>query len=190
MAGASMYDFSYLTKMTGTSSTLRKLVETGEVERILATLGGNELRAAIMALQSAASSGYPHREVESAIGHLRSAFMAYRNIWSSRGFVTIADQVDAIEKDIWTCSLIALCYAYLNERALMMMYLEEAEVPLQHSMSEAKKPSIPTKPIHLIQGLAVFAQPIKHWKATNGPFVSPAEFSSFRRHLEAYCPPS
>jgi hypothetical protein len=181
-----MNDLSEVTKMIGHWSSLQKFLQTGQVERTLATLGGSEFDAARLALRHAASSGYPRREIESAIGHLRSALMAYRKVWSSPGFVTVADEAAAEEGDIWACCLIALCYAYLGEGELMRKYLDEAEVPMKFGADKSKRSLAEelTRPKNLMQTAGIYFSPIKHYKWFKAPVVTAGKLNSFRRNLE------
>ena len=117
-----MIFFSQITAATETAKKIQAFVE-GELVTILSTMGEIEFKAAAAALKNISLSRAPSNQVLLAIGHLQSAHMAYRGIYSeSKGwkdYFTLATRMAALQKDVFTLCLTAICYKYLGETELM-----------------------------------------------------------------------
>lgn len=111
--------------------TLKKIQEfvEGELVVILETIADVEYKAASTALQNVKLARRPKDQVLLAIGHLQSAHTASREIYASQGWkdnFRFLLRATAVQKDLFTLSLMAICYRYMGEPALMQHTLHEA----------------------------------------------------------------
>jgi hypothetical protein len=174
---------------SGSLDSVRKFVATDELQLFLASFADVELKAAREALRAHERSRSRHRELEDALGHLRSAHVAFSEAYKSGRFSTIAEEDKAIHMDVLTCCLMALCYRHLDEADLMNDYVGAAYDALQHGSIayQMKRALTPRGYMRATkQSAALFVRPIHHLKgmATN-PEISTKQLDRFRDNLRA-----
>ena len=126
-------------------STVNSLINfvTGEQMHVaLTAIGDNHFRTAERVLSNLPKVRDQAAQLRIVISHLEGAHTAYQNQWyplkSEKNFQEAFIQVfrplsclTACKKDIYTCCLLAACYAYLKEEELVHLYIEHAEVAQQ-----------------------------------------------------------
>lgn len=175
--------------MSKNLESIRAFVATDQLQIFLASFGDVEFKAAAEALRAHKRSRSKQRELEDALGHLRSAHVAFSESYQGRGFSTLAQEDLAIQMDIVTCCLMALCYRHLGEQQLMDDYLEAAQTALRHdSLSQRFKAMItPRGYIRASkQSVALVVRPFRHLKgmATN-PDITKEDLVAFSANLGA-----
>jgi hypothetical protein len=117
-----MLVFDDILAFAKTAKTIQKFVE-GQLVTILSTLGETEYQAASAALANIHLARRPRDQVLLAVGHLQSAHTAYQGIYHHsknwKDLFTLATRTVALHKDVFTLSLMAICYKYLQEPLLM-----------------------------------------------------------------------
>jgi len=113
-------------------STVNSLINfiTGEQMLVaLTAIGDNHFRTAGRVL-----GNLPHARDQAAllrigICHLEGAHIAYQKQWDSvlTGIFRPYSYATACKKDVYTCCLLAACYAYLKEEQLVHLALYHAE---------------------------------------------------------------
>jgi hypothetical protein len=96
-------------------------------EALSSVVGDVHLNAAKLALETATTAVRPTDRINSVITHLEAAHVAYASVHSQahnmlRG-LDRQQMSNAVEKDVWVCSLLALCYASLGESQAVKMSL-------------------------------------------------------------------
>ena len=110
---------------------LKKIQEfvEGELVVILDTIADTAYKAAGAALQNVKLARRPKDQVLLAVGHLQLAHIASREVYTPKGWkdnFTLVVRMSAVQKDLFTLTLLAICFRYLGERALMRHTLQEA----------------------------------------------------------------
>lgn len=101
---------------------------------ISSIIGDTALDAARTALDTAVIAADSRAAINSAITHLETAHAAYSRIWKSAGIsgfvksrISMKACNDAAQKDVWVCSLIAICYTWLGEPRVSRKFLKLAQ---------------------------------------------------------------
>lgn len=118
-------------KIVDVLENIRKIKEfvEGELVVILETIADTEYKAAHAALANVKLAKRPRDQVLLAVGHLQSAHIASHEIYTPKGWrdnFTLAMRMSAVQKDLFTLSLMAICYRYMGETGLMGHTLEQA----------------------------------------------------------------
>ncbi len=102
----------------------------GDLPGILNTFAEVEYKAAADALQNITLAKNRKGMVWQAIGHLQSAHASYQKLHAApaglKDMAKMATRMAAIHKDLFTLSLMAVCYRYLGEAKLMERTLADA----------------------------------------------------------------
>jgi hypothetical protein len=102
----------------------------GDLPGILSTFAEVEYKAAGDALQNIQLAKDRKGMVWQAIGHLQSAHASYQKLYAEpsglKDMAKMATRMAAIHKDLFTLSLMAVCYRYLGEAKLMEKTLADA----------------------------------------------------------------
>lgn len=122
-------------------STVNSLINfvTGEQMQVaLTAIGDNHFRTAERVFRSLPKARDQAALLRIGISHLEGAHTAYQKQWDPlenwknfRGVFTATLRqfscLTACKKDIYTCCLLAACYAYLKEEELVHLAIEHAE---------------------------------------------------------------
>ena len=124
-----MIDFGVIVAATKTAKKVQQFVE-GDLLTILSAIADNEYQAARDVLANLHLAKDKKSQMWQVVGHLQSAHTAYWNVYGvSKGFkdyFILTKREAAVRKDIFTLSLIAICYKYLGETDLMKSALRMA----------------------------------------------------------------
>jgi hypothetical protein len=109
-------------------ASIRSFIEDGSLYSILDTIGDIHFKSAKLALKNIRAARDPQREVWLAIGHLQAAHVAFESICSKtfpiQRIVQQGAWYNACYRDGIACALMAVCYTYLGEKALVKKALE------------------------------------------------------------------
>lgn len=106
----------------GTAQKLNQLLEN-QLSTMLGTIGDVNFKAAGRALKDLKLSEQPQREIESAITHLRAAYIAFQSIERPTSEENC--------KCISALCIISICYRHLGERKLQNEYILISEKVLK-----------------------------------------------------------
>ncbi len=115
----------------GTAASLKAFVEGGALAATLQEIGGVELDAAVLCLRNLGRARDPVREVELAVGHLQSAHFAFQRLYAGESFASASFHEVRIKRAVARAQqvnvMMAICYCYLAEPALMAESIRRAE---------------------------------------------------------------
>jgi hypothetical protein len=137
-----------LIKVASTTTKLFDLVNGKELKDAISTIVGDiHVNAAKFALETTITAVNAKDRLNSAITHLETAHFAYTKIHSNKISVRKAyfdwELVnDACYKDAWACSVMALCYASLNERHAVTHSCNLAREAVLKQPRRAERPSL------------------------------------------------
>jgi|GEM_PF-5901674 len=124
-----MITFGQITAAVRGLQALENFIE-GKMAAVMTAVAENELQAATQALEDVPDAQDKKIPVNQALVHLQSAHNAYKKMYAERraimDHVRMATQMAAIQKDVFTLCLMAICYKYLREPILMEKILDEA----------------------------------------------------------------
>lgn len=112
----------------GSKSICNFIYGNGLKEALRVLSGDDETEAALLALNT--KSNEPEKRIESAINHLESAHISYRNFYSSINNVNdylyhgALECINPCTKDINVCCLITVCYVALNDYQAARQWLQ------------------------------------------------------------------
>jgi hypothetical protein len=102
----------------------------GDLPAILNTFAEVEYKAAADALENMRLAKNRKGMVWQAVGHLQSAHASYQKLHAEssglKDMAKTATRMAAVHKDLFTLSLMAVCYRYLGETKLMEKMLADA----------------------------------------------------------------
>jgi hypothetical protein len=101
----------------------------GDLPGILNSFAEVEYKAAADALQNISLAKNRKGMVMLAVGHLQSAHASYQKLAEPSGFkdmAKMATRMAVVHKDLFTLTLMAVCYRYLGEARLMEKTLADA----------------------------------------------------------------
>jgi hypothetical protein len=118
-----------------TMNSLIKFVTGEQMQVALTAIGDNHFRTAERVLRNLPNARDQDALLRIGISHLEGAHTAYQEQWDvsnylvklSRVFTPRFDLLLASKKDVYTCCLLAACYAYLKEEELVYLFIEHAE---------------------------------------------------------------
>lgn len=177
----------------GTAKTLVAFVTGGGMqEAVAAIIGDTAMDAARLALKNIGSSRDPRREVQLAVGHLQTAHVANRKIWSQirngvRANATFISTCIAADKDVWVSCLMAICYAYLQEPQMVEKSLRFATEARNFRDYEEKEPFLLEASRGLFRMFTYLANPREIYLANKDdvPVFDDEEFTAFKKQLRA-----
>ena len=181
-----MISLATLKAVSANTAKLREFVETGALQKAIQEMGGIQFEAAAMALSNMSIATDPAREVAAAITHLQAAHIAFQKLHSGRAYVSQATFLTAAGKDVISCCIMAICYRYLDERALMERVLSDATAAAEQLTFWSGLKFTVTRPVHSWKrGVGMFFSPIESVKAHRFLDYDPAAVRSFARALSA-----
>jgi hypothetical protein len=118
-----------------TVNSLIKFVTGDQMQVALTAIGDNHFRTAERVLRNLPNARDQDALLRIGISHLEGAHTAYQEQWGlsnfrvklSEVFTPRFDIMLASKKDVYTCCLLAACYAYLKEEELVYLAIEHAE---------------------------------------------------------------
>ena len=163
-----------------------------EIISTIDAIGGVEAAAAKLAFQGFPTARDRRNHLYLAIGHLQSAHEAFRRGWTkydnalgkaAMDFV----RIDFMDKDIITCSMMAICYAILGDKTkveeTMVLIDRPLKVRIEHFESDFSWGETAKMFLSMLNPENLKVVIFDNGPDSNNPFSSRTEALQFRENL-------
>ncbi|GAA1017620.1 hypothetical protein Aple_023930 [Acrocarpospora pleiomorpha] len=139
----------------GNYTLIFQFIEGGNLNEILSTFGQTNLKAAHQALESIGRGGDNRQHITEAIGHLRAAHVAFKDIHSPSSKAAEYFKWDAMDRacgwDKLVCALLCICYVYLGDQGNARYYINEAVTAAERDLRLSRLDDSAAEPLGSFQ---------------------------------------